>query len=134
MSDSVKKVIGIELSKSSVDDAIENIKLNKIENMTSLCGKAEDILPELIKKNAIEFQKGVTAIVDPPRSGLHPKVSKALVNCKSIKSFVFVSCKPESVVENFKHLSVGFKPVKAVAVDMFPHTSHCELIIKFERI
>ena len=132
MSDSVKKVIGIEMSKSSVDDAIENVKLNKIENIEFLCGKAEDILGNLIKKNGLDIGN-VTAIVDPPRSGLHPKVSRALVHCKSIKSFVFVSCKPESVVDNFKILSEAFIPVKAVAVDMFPHTSHCELIVKFER-
>eukprot|EP01080_Neovahlkampfia_damariscottae_P009620 gene9620-1824_t len=132
MSDSVKKVIGIEMSESSVKDAHENVKLNKIENMELLCGKAEDVLGDTIRKKGLDVLK-VTAIVDPPRSGLHPKVSKALVKCKSIKSFIFVSCKPEVVADNYKILSQGFKPVKAIAVDMFPHTSHCELVVKFER-
>lgn len=26
-----------------------------------------------------------------------------------------------------------FVPVKAVAVDLFPHTNHCELVILFKR-
>lgn len=27
-----------------------------------------------------------------------------------------------------------FVPIKAIAVDMFPHTKHCELIICLERL
>lgn len=27
-----------------------------------------------------------------------------------------------------------FRPVRAIPVDMFPHTSHCELVVLFERI
>jgi len=26
-----------------------------------------------------------------------------------------------------------YKPVKAIPVDLFPHTKHCEMIILFER-
>lgn len=27
-----------------------------------------------------------------------------------------------------------FRPVKAIPVDMFPHTNHCELVVLFERV
>jgi tRNA (uracil-5-)-methyltransferase len=27
-----------------------------------------------------------------------------------------------------------FRPVKSTAVDMFPHTEHCELVTLFERM
>jgi len=27
-----------------------------------------------------------------------------------------------------------FRPVQAIAVDMFPHTEHCELVVLLERI
>jgi tRNA (uracil-5-)-methyltransferase len=30
-------------------------------------------------------------------------------------------------------LGTPFVPVKALAVDMFPHTEHCEVVILFER-
>lgn len=29
--------------------------------------------------------------------------------------------------------SKPFRPVKAAGVDMFPHTSHCEMVMLFER-
>ena len=29
--------------------------------------------------------------------------------------------------------SEPFRPVKAMAVDMFPHTNHCEVVVLFER-
>ncbi len=30
-------------------------------------------------------------------------------------------------------IGIPFKPVRAVPVDMFPHTPHCELAVLFER-
>lgn len=30
-------------------------------------------------------------------------------------------------------IGVPFKPIRAVPVDMFPHTPHCELAVLFER-
>ena len=41
----------------------------------------------------------------------------------------FSLCRP---VSN-KHKGTPFYPVKAVPVDLFPHTKHCELVILFER-
>lgn len=55
---------------------------------------------------------------------------------------MYVSCNPNAAMKNFIDLGRPdsktmhgdpFVPIKAVAVDMFPHTRHCELIIYFER-
>lgn len=111
--------------------------------------------------------KNVVAIVDPPRSGLHPVVLKALRTHPRLKRLVYISCNPETLVANAIELctpssektekggnrgwrnmssaglarhrlksmpmSEPFQPVKAMAVDLFPHTPHCELVMLLER-
>ncbi|XP_074276308.1 zinc finger CCCH domain-containing protein 24 isoform X2 [Silene latifolia] len=113
--------------------------------------------------------KNVVAIVDPPRSGLHPIVLKALRTHARLKRLVYISCNPETLMANaielctpssennekgankgraWKHISNAglarhrlksmpmsepFQPVKAMAVDLFPHTPHCELVMLLER-
>lgn len=130
LSDSVKDVIGIELSESAVKDAIENVKLNNIQNITFKCGKAESILKQGLD---ISLMRNLTAIVDPPRSGLHPIVCKTIVKCKAIQQFVYVSCNQKSLVENSKHFLTEFEISKSVAVDLFPHCQHIEFVVLFKR-
>lgn len=138
----VEKVIGLEISESAVADAKKNALLNNITNIDFVCGKAEDTLgPQLVKH--ISHGTETIAIVDPPRGGLHSKVLRALLKCKAIDRLVYISCNPKTLAENAVLLckppsnatdrSTPFKPVKGVAVDMFPHTNHCEMIMLFER-
>jgi len=60
-----------------------------------------------------------------------------------LKRLVYLSCNPKAALQNFLSLSMAesktkqgapFVPVKAVPVDMFPQTPHCELIVYFERL
>ena len=70
---------------------------------------------------------------------------KAIVQLRKVKNLtrlIYMSCNPSAAAKNFVDLARPisktlqedpFVPVKAVAVDMFPYTPHCELIICFER-
>ena len=60
----------------------------------------------------------------------------------AIKRLVYISCNPQRAQRNWIELGrpeskqykgEPFYPVTAVAVDMFPHTTHTEMIILFER-
>jgi tRNA (uracil-5-)-methyltransferase len=84
----------------------------------------------------------VVAVVDPPRGGLHPSVLKALRRCAAIDSLVYVSCNPATLLQDMQKLTQAasakfpgapFAPVRALCVDMFPHTEHCELIVQLRR-
>ncbi|XP_055653660.1 tRNA (uracil-5-)-methyltransferase homolog A isoform X2 [Falco peregrinus] len=136
----VKKVIGIELCQEAVQDAKVNAQINELSNIEFHCGKAEDIVPSLI--NILAPQNLVT-IVDPPRAGLHSKVILAIRRAEHLKKLIYVSCNPRAAMNNFVDLcrapsnrvkGASFRPVKAVAVDLFPQTRHCELLILFERV
>jgi tRNA (uracil-5-)-methyltransferase len=81
-------------------------------------------------------------IVDPPRSGLHKDVLKALRTCKGLDRLVYVSCNPESQMRDLKDLcyetskkrkAPAFKPIQCIGADLFPHTNHIESIILLER-
>ncbi|NWU61567.1 TRM2A methyltransferase, partial [Pterocles burchelli] len=136
----VKKVIGIELCQEAVQDAKVNAQINELNNIEFHCGKAEDIVPSLI--NILAPQNLIT-IVDPPRAGLHSKVILAIRRAEHLKKLIYVSCNPRAAMNNFVDLcrapsnrvkGASFRPVKALAVDLFPQTRHCELLIFFERV
>ena len=86
----------------------------------------------------------VVAVVDPPRAGLHKNVLRALRSETRLRRLVYVSCNPESMAANCAELctpqgprgdsgGAPFRPVKAMAVDLFPHTPHCEAVLLLER-
>ncbi|NWX83322.1 TRM2A methyltransferase, partial [Nothoprocta pentlandii] len=136
----VKKVIGVELCQEAVQDARVNAQMNELNNVEFYCGKAEDIVPSLI--NILAPQNLIT-IVDPPRAGLHSKVILAIRRAEHLKKLIYVSCNPQAAMNNFVDLcrapsnrvkGAAFRPVKAMAVDLFPQTRHCELLIFFERV
>lgn len=141
VSSKVKKVIGLEISPDAIQDSIANAKLNNIENAEYILGKAEDTLPGLLKKFGKDEE--YVGIVDPPRSGLHGDVIKAMRAFETMKKFVYVSCKQTSLVQDAIKFCKGisktvhgtpFRPTKAIAFDLFPHTENCELVVLFERI
>ncbi|CAL8297031.1 unnamed protein product [Gadus morhua 'NCC'] len=136
----VKKVIGIEMCKEAVDDAKHNAKLNGLTNVEFHCGKAEDLFPKIL--NAL-VSPNVTAIVDPPRAGLHSKVVLAIRRAEHLKRLVYVSCNAKAAMANFIDLcrapsnrvrGAPFRPVRCMAVDLFPQTVHMEMVLLLERL
>ncbi|XP_076107745.1 tRNA (uracil-5-)-methyltransferase homolog A-like isoform X1 [Mytilus galloprovincialis] len=139
MANKVDQVIGIELCEQAVEDAKQNAKLNGIYNCRYQCGKAEDLITRVMKSL---HTKDVVAILDPPRAGIHPKVIHAIRKCPVLTKLIYVSCSPRSATNNFVDLmknpskktkGMPYKPVKAIPVDLFPYTKHCEMVILFER-
>ncbi|XP_030626819.1 tRNA (uracil-5-)-methyltransferase homolog B [Chanos chanos] len=143
LSPKVEKVIGIELVEQAVEDAKHNAAINGVQNCEFISGKAEVILPDLIPN--LNTGRGLMAVVNPSRSGLHYRVIRALRNHPAIRRLIYISCKPEGeATRNFRELCCSsdkhrkltgepFKLTVAVPVDMFPHTPHCELVLVFER-
>ena len=142
LASSVKRVIGIEICVPAVLDARANAQRNGVDNATFIASKAEEATRKLLESLTDAEKSSLVAIVDPPRAGLHADVCKALRACLPLKRLIFVACHAPSFVSNAVPLcrppSTSFQgqpfvPKQAYALDLFPHTPHCELIVLLER-
>lgn len=121
-----KKVIGIELIEEAVEAAKENAKLNGLDNCEFLAGDVAEIIKKVKAKPDI-------IILDPPRSGVHPKALDYVIKFNA-KEIIYVSCNPKTLVNDLKVLTDrGYKVVQTKVKDMFPNTPHIETVVKMSR-
>lgn len=126
-----KKVYGIELNASALENARQNADLNKVKNVEFFVGDVDHLLSELKEEPNV-------IIVDPPRNGLMPSVVAQLIEklqkSKSLSRLVYVSCNPSTMARDAQLLIKGGYVLKSVQpVDMFPQTYHIENVALFER-
>ena len=124
VADAVKQVIGVESVGASVEDAKLNAKANNIENCTFILGDLKDRLTK--DTDWIQsHQKPDVMIIDPPRSGMHPKVVEEILEIAPPR-MVYVSCNPATQARDVKLLATRYEIAALQPVDMFPHTYHIE--------
>lgn len=129
MSDVFPKSIGVEENHEAVKDAWRNAERNKVGNVRFASGRAEAVLPRV----AGEIPDGTCVVVDPPRIGLSQPVRRFLTERK-IKRVVYVSCDPATFARDAKFLvQSGYKLKSVQPVDLFPQTSHVELVGLLDR-
>jgi 23S rRNA (uracil1939-C5)-methyltransferase len=119
---SVQKVIGIESVAAAVEDARENAGRNGIDNVFFFPGELEKTLnADFIRQNGAPH----IVITDPPRAGMHEKVTRAILSAAPRK-VVYISCNPATQARDVSILKEKYDLVKCRPVDMFPHTQHVE--------
>lgn len=131
IADSVKHVVGIESVESAVKDADRNAKANGIQNCVFLQGDLKDRL-QTDTAWMKSFPTPDVLIIDPPRSGMHPKVIEEILRL-NVPRIVYVSCNPSTQARDAKLLCAQSYTLKSLRpVDMFPHTYHIENVASFE--
>lgn len=129
VSDAVKQVVGIELVENSIINATMNAALNTITNCEFFAGDLKDMLTKNVQWKD-QFAQPDVIIVDPPRSGMHPKAVEELGKMK-VPTIVYVSCNPPTLARDLQMLTTyGYAVEKVQPVDMFPHTYHIECVAK----
>ena len=128
MAPSVKHVVGIELVPDAVKNAYSNADANGINNCTFLEGDIKNLFDtEFIAAHG----RPDVLIVDPPRAGMHEKVVKEIADLRPAR-FVYVSCNPQTQARDLQLLSDLYSIERVQPVDLFPHTTHIENIIKLK--
>ena len=121
------KVIGVELNKQAVRDAISNAKDNRIRNIRFYQDDAGSFM------NHCEEDIDVL-IMDPPRSGSDQKFLNA-VNRLSPERIVYISCEPETQLRDLKYLlRKNYQVCDIQPFDLFPFTDHIETVVILSRI
>lgn len=124
------KVIGAEIVPEAIEDAKKNAVRNKVENAEFFCGDAAEVAGKL----AAEGVKPAVICVDPPRKGLSAEVPGILASMGP-ERIVYVSCDPATLARDVKRLeALGYRAVKAQAVDLFPRTAHVETVVLLSKL
>lgn len=158
---------------SAKDEKLEPLeKRPRTSNLEGVAISSPPVTDEPKPESGPRKYSSIVAIVDPPRSGLHPTVVRTLRAHARLRRLVYVSCNAATLASNALELCTPlqqtatelqpgrkrgrggggehsiattkqrlqgmaftppFCPVKAMAVDMFPHTAHCEVVVLFER-
>ena len=119
-----KNVVGIELERAAVKNAIGNAKLNAIRNARFYAGDAGEFMEEM----AAAGEKAQVVFLDPPRAGTTVRFISS-VAALAPEKVVYVSCNPETLARDLKEFEKrGYKTEKIQPVDMLPFTHHVECV------
>ena len=119
-----REVIGIELNKNAVRDAIVNARENKITNARFYQGDAGEFMEGMVS----EGERADVVFMDPPRTGSTEKFLTSMVKLGPSR-IVYISCGPDTLARDLEFLTKhGYVTRKIQPVDMFSFTEHCEVV------
>lgn len=130
-SDKAKEVIGVELNKDAVKDAINNARLNSCKNVRFYNNDAGKFMIDM----AVKGEKKVDVVfMDPPRSGSTKEFMSSVIKL-SPKNIVYISCGPDTLLRDLRYITKNsdYKVEKMIACDMFCWTEHCEMVVLLSR-
>lgn len=124
-----KEVIGVELNKDAVRDAVQNAKRNEIGNARFFQGDAGAFMTGM----AAQGERADVVFMDPPRAGSDEAFLSSLEKLGP-RRIVYISCNPETLARDLKWLKRrGYEAKRAVPVDMFGWTGHVETVALLTR-
>lgn len=125
-----RHVIGGEIVPEAIRDAEDSARRNGVENVEFLCGDASRLAAELRQRGL----RPDVICVDPPRKGLAPDVVEAAASMRPGR-IVYVSCDPATLARDVARFApLGYCPVRACAVDLFPGTAHVETVCLLSKL
>jgi len=126
----VKEVVGID----TVEAAIEDAKVNAINNGITNCRFVHGEVEKVLNQGFLEtYGKPNLIITDPPRSGMHEKVIRSILET-SPETIVYISCNSTTQARDMVLMKDQYELVQCQPVDMFPHTQHVENVALLRRM
>jgi tRNA (uracil-5-)-methyltransferase len=131
LAENFDRVLGTEISKTSVKSAQTNIAENQLTNVDIIRMSSEDFSQAMNGERVFRRLEGFdlksynydTVLVDPPRAGLD---SDSVELVSRFERFVYISCNPDTLKENLAELVKTHNIEKFALFDQFPYTRHVE--------
>ena len=125
-----KQVVGVELNRDAVRDAIGNARHNDVKNARFFAADATQWITEA----AAAGQRADVIFMDPPREGSTPQFIESVARMAP-KRVVYVSCNPETMARDLALLTAkGYRAEGFTPVDLFPQTAHCETVCLLSKL
>lgn len=129
MTDSCKKVMGVEVNPDAIENAKYNAKQNKIKNIEFVAMDSTEFM-----RQARKYHNHYDAIIlDPPRAG----TTKDFIECATAlnpRKILYISCDPRTQVRDLNQFrKQGYVTNKLELVDLFPYTDHIETVAVLSR-
>ena len=125
MARQARRLIGVEIVPEAVENARQNAAVNHIENGEFFCGDAAEAARMLADRG----ERPDVIVLDPPRKGCSPDLVRMAAEFGP-ERIVYVSCDPATLARDLKLFAqLGYPPVEAAPVDMFPGTAHVETLV-----
>jgi 23S rRNA (uracil1939-C5)-methyltransferase len=121
-----RRVAGVESDAASAACARRNAERHGAGKFEILEGRAEQASPEILAGADV-------MILDPPRSGLHPKLIGKILAARPAR-IVYLSCHPARQAGEFAQLRECYRPVRLLGFDFYPQTPHLESLLVLERL
>ena len=124
-----KQVIGIEVNRDAVRDAIANARRNQITNTRFYHADAGEFMVQM----AQDGECADVVLMDPPRAGSDEAFLSSVVKLGP-RRVVYISCNPETQQRDLLCLTrQGYRVREIQPVDMFPHTNSIETVVLLTR-
>jgi len=125
----VHTTVGIEGEQSLVETATHNAQHNALDSVQFHKG---DLFQDVTPKPWFKKQKYDRILLDPGRQGAF-NLSKVLGKLQA-HIIVYVSCNAATLIRDIKELEKqGYRLTQAGMIDMFPHTTHTEVMVQLTR-
>ncbi|MBP5342786.1 23S rRNA (uracil(1939)-C(5))-methyltransferase RlmD [bacterium] len=120
-----KHVYSVDINSDSIKNARIIARENDISNITFYSDRIENRFPRLIEEGIHPD----IVILDPPRSGLDPKVIDAL-NKINAKKIYYISCNSSTLAKNLNDLIDKYEVKNIRPYDFFTETAHVETVVQ----
>ena len=127
VSDAAENIYGIEIVEEAIEKANKNAQFNNINNIKFICYDVNQLLKKMNEDDEFNMTLPDVIILDPPREGVIEKSLKKIIEFGADR-IVYVSCNPATLTRDLKVLEDIYSLDKIAICDMFPFTSHCEVI------
>jgi len=119
-------VVGVDIVAKMIEDARANAKEQNLENVKFEVADLEELF-----ENQKWAKAGYDAVVlDPGREGA--KRATLFLAKKKVKKIVYISCNPLAASrDTIELIKSGYKIKQWGVCDMFPRTTHVEMVLEF---